>query len=341
MTCYRTRSGTKMFYLPEIDDLVRQQTGLDIRAHALVAKQCKHSLEVFRVQRSKLESRRRDIRLKIIAFAQKIWDGEDPDPDRVSENGVIHLKSRVHLTSPDTYRVFRERFAPTSHLSRFLFSEHLTSDRPQEATYNYCGGWLEDPTKSLPRCTTVDVLSSRWLSDTAESMIALLTSVFDSRFRLKGFGGFVGEWVKAAKHYHIERLEGEVECGMTVAMAHKSSNEYSYEDSQRIRKLRAKCGLQEEGQLLMTALPSRIEVHDFSNQLSLNDYMMADHAAAIAIRDWKKKIDDFNKIIKKTCVICPNTGGLYFPMGIEGLVNHMLTFHDAIFWLSDDFHVVG
>ncbi|MCJ1402068.1 hypothetical protein MMC11_005287 [Xylographa trunciseda] len=341
MSFFRSPHGKAMFFLPEIDDLVRQQTSLDLKAHTLVAKQCRYALEVNRVQRSILEARRRVIRLKIIAFAKLIWEGIDPDPDLVNKNGVLTLEDRPHLSSPATYRRFRERFAPTSDLEKFLFPSYLISDQPRDVPYDDLSGWMADPTTAISRNTSVKDVNGRWVSDAAESMLLHLTLWYDPHYIHKGFGGYVVSWVKAAKEFQTRRLEAELESGLTVEIGWAPVLSHGLYDYARIRKLRAKCGLQEEGDLEMAGVPKRLDVHDFSVPYTLEQYVRLDNRAAVAARKQRRKINDFNKIIKHTCVSCPATGGLFFPMGIQGMLDHMIVFHPLKFWYSDDFHIMG
>ena len=341
MSYFRSSHGNFMYYLPEMDDLVRQQTGLDLKAHTSIAKQCRYSLEVNRVHRSVLEARRRAIRLKIIAFAKLIWEGVDPDPDLVNENGVFTLQARPHLSSSETYRGFRERFAPTFELGKFLFPEYLISEKPQDVPYNDLGGWITDPTMALSRSTTIYDVNNRWISNNAESMLSYLTAWYDPRYLHKGFGGYVVSWVTAARDFQTRRLEAELESGMTVEIGWAPASSHGLSEFSRIRKLRAKCGLQEERDVEMASLPKRLDIHDFSVPYSLEQYVRLDNRAAVAARKRQRKIQDFNKIIKHTCVACPATGGLFFPMGIRGMLDHMAIFHPMKFWFSDDFHIVG
>ena len=341
MPFFRSSHGKSMFYLPEIDDLVRQQTGLDLKTHTIVAKQCRYALEANRVQRSIVEARRRIIRRRIIAFAKLMWEGVDPDPDLVNKNGVLTLQDRHDLSSPTTYRNFRERFAPTSNLERFLFPEYLISDTPQDVPYDDLSGWMADPTMALSRNTTVDDVNDRWVSDVAETMLSHLTAWFDYRYIHKGFGGYVVSWVNAAKEFHTRRLEAELESGLTVDIGWAPTITRGRREFSRIRKLRAKCGLQEERGIEMPSVPKRLDVHDFSVPYTLGQYAQLDNRAAVAANMRQRKINDFNKIIKHTCVSCPVTGGLFFPAGIQGMLDHMIIFHPMKFWYSDDFHIMG
>ncbi|MCJ1383452.1 hypothetical protein MMC17_006566 [Xylographa soralifera] len=341
MSFFRSSHGKAMFYLPEIDNLVRQQTGLDLKTHTLVAKQCRFALEANRVQRSILEARRRVIRRKIIAFAKLMWEGIDPDPDLVNKNGVLTLQDRLHLSSPATYRKFRERFAPTSDLGKFLFPEYLISDHPRDVPYDDLSGWMADPTTVLSRNTTVNDVNDRWISDAAEAMLSHLTMWFDPRYISKGFGGYVVSWVNAAKDFQTRRLEAELESGLIVEIGWAPTMSRGRREFARIRKLRAKCGLQEETDIEMAGVPQRLDVHDFSVPYTLEQYFWLDNRAAVAAKKRQRKINDFNKIIKHTSVSCPATGGLFFPMGIQGMLDHMIIFHPVKFWYSDDFHIMG
>lgn len=338
---FRSGSATPRFYLPEVNDLVRQQSGLDLQTHTLIVKQCRFVLEANRVQKSTVEARRRNVRLKIIDFAKMIWDGVDPDPDSITTNGVLSLRDRPHLSSPSTYLLYRRRFAPTAELGKFLFPDYLLSEEPRDLPYDPSTGWLSDPTVALPRKTAIEHLNRRWFSDAAESMLSYLTCWMDPRYDTKGFGGSVSAWVEAAVKYHTCRLEAEVDSGRTVSIGWASTSSHGDREFRRIRKLRAKCGLQAEGQVLMPTLPPLIEVDDFSNPLTSEQYIAWNHYAMTFATDRMKQMEDFNKIIKRTCVGCPATGMTFHPMGVDGLLKHMLYYHPNYFWITDDFHIIG
>ena len=295
------------------------------------------------IESSQLEAHRRQVRLGIVQFAQTMWEGQDPDPDELidAETGeILERLPRAHLSSPDTFKVFRERFAPTHELRKYLFPAYNVVTRPSMLPYDPATGWMHDPTTAL-KLNDFQHLTSRWISDHAENMLRRLTQWREGTYYRKGYGGYVGNWVDAAKQYHIARLEAELDSGCTVHISHAPATHHGNDCFARIRKLRMKCGLQDEGAAHMHALPQRPHRDNLITQYSLKEYVDLDQQAVDAELVRQEGIKSFNKIVRKSCVACPDTTLLFYPMGFEGLVQHMKFGHAKLFWETDDFHVIG
>ncbi|MCJ1257558.1 hypothetical protein MMC24_005384 [Lignoscripta atroalba] len=335
--------GTQFFFLPEVDHILRSNTGLDMKTTALVQKVLVQMAMKCRVEVSNVEARRRQVRRNVVAFAQMIWEGADPDPDELidAETGkLIGWQPRPHLCSSDTFRVFRERFAPTSELGKFLFPSYHLALHPSQVLYDAASGWMEDPTTCL-RINDFRQLTRRWVSDRAEEMLYQLTQWRDNNYYRKGFGGYISNWMNAAKEYHLARLDSELKSGSTVNMAYAPAVSHGSHYFSRVRKLRAKCGLQSERCAHMPSLPERPQHEGLVTQYSLDEYIRLDQTAAKAEKDREEGIKYFNKIIRKSCVACPDTMLLFYPMGFEGLVEHMRVGHARLFWETDSFHSIG
>ena len=316
---------------------------MDLKTILQVDAHCKQVMAKQRLQRSKLELDRRIIRRKLVYIAKMIWEGLDPNPNiLMSEDGVVSYHASSKLVSPETYRTFRERFAPTAELEKFLFPDYLVVDNPYyQTTYNGDSGWLYDPSTIIDKNKSLGDIPHGWYCEQAARMLHQLTNSRQRNYYLKGYGGYVDAWVKAGTKYHLNRLKAEIDSGVTVSLAHTPVQFHNSDEFDRIRKLRAKCGLQTEGYGMMSPLPQRVDVNDFSSECSFEEYLELNRVAAVAEDDRRTKIKYFNKIIRHTCVGCPITGGLFYPMGLEGLLEHMRTAHPREFWETDDFHVIG
>ena len=337
-----TTGSTQYYYLPEVDEILRSHTGLDVKIALMSHNRVLQQKEKARVQASNLERQRRIIRQQIVLFAQRLWEGEDPAPEEVIDvrtGKVIAFEPRKTLTSPELYQCFRERFAPTAKLKEFLFPEHLLDIRPTDLPYNPLGGWLQDPTKKLRSFVTADNMSNRYVSDCAEKMLHCLTNWRDPLYYRKGMGGYVDSWMNAAKQYHINRLEAELASGLTVNMGYIPTDCHGNSQFARLRRLRAKCGLQKLDSVHMDQVPKRPEREPLSASYPLYEYIRRDQAVARAETKRAEGIKYFNKIIRETTTTCPSTALLFYPMGLEGLVEHMRVGHGDVFWQSDDFHV--
>lgn len=208
--------------------------------------------------------------------------------------------------------------------------------------YDSSSGWLPDPTKDMMRAATVDMIADDTISKWAEEMLWLLTSVAHPHYYRKGMGGYVDKWMNAVKQYHISRLEVEITSGVTVNIGHAPEQFHGDRTYARLRDLRAKCGLQAPGAILMPQLPRRPERGLAGAHYSTTEFMRLDQAAARAEANRTEGIKFFNKILRRCCVACPLTSPWTVPnLGLEGLIEHVRTGHHQLFWHSDEFHVVG
>ena len=340
---YQT-SSTLIFYRPEIDDLIHKATGLHLDTHMLILKTGQQLVAKDRIERSGLEGHRRIVRRLIVAAAELLWEGNDPSPTEIKDPGtgeIIDWQPRECMDSSETFKAFRDRFAPTHRLKSFLFPDYLLEDSPTRLPYDPASGWIEDPTMVLRRKEHFDNLTERWVADRAFEMLIKLTDWRHSSYYHKGYGGFVSNWIGAAKQYHICRMDAHLKAGATVEMAHVPVELRESYEFRRLRKLRAKCGLQDEKSATMHPLPKRPERGGFVNRYSFDEYVHLDQLAAAAEQERADAIKHFNKIIRHTCVACPDTSLLFYPMGFEALLEHMRLGHARRFWTTDDFHTIG
>lgn len=336
--------SSKVYYRPEMDDLFRKATGVDVATQVLRHKARQQMLEKERVGRSRLEGRRRIVRCLIVAAAELLWEGYDPSPDEIidPETGeVTDWQPRKGMNSSETYKAFRDRFAPTHKLKSFLFADYLLDQFPSRLAYSPATGWMEDPAMVLRKKDDFDILTERWVADRAFEMLEKLTDWRHEDYYHKGYGGYVTNWTEAAAKYHVHRMESHLKSGATVYTEHVPIGLREMPGLRRFRKLRVKCGLQDEISAGLRPLPQRPERGGFVTQYSFDEYVRLDQFAAAAELERADGIKFFNKIIRHTCIGCPESALLFYPMGFEGLVEHMRTSHGRRFWTKDDFETIG
>lgn len=340
---YDTGSST-VYYRPEIDDLFRNVTGVDAATLILEHKARQQMLEKERVEISRLEGRRRVVRCLIVEAAELLWDGYDPSPDEIidPETGeVTDWQPREGMNSADTYRTFRDRFAPTHKLKSFLFADSLLDEFPSRLAYSPATGWMADPTMVFRKKDDFEFISERWVADRAFEMLEKLTDWRHNAYYHKGYGGYVTNWTDAAMEHHVHRMESHLKTGATVKMEHVPIGLHGIPGLRRIRKLRVKCGLQDEISAGLRPLPQRPERGGFVTRYSFDEYVRLDQIAAAAELERADATKYFNKIIRHTCIGCPESGLLFYPMGFEGLAEHMRFAHPKRFWTKDDFETIG
>ena len=333
-----------LYYLPEIDNLLRANTGIDLSAHVYCYHQGRQQMDKVRYERSPLEIARRAIRLRIVAAARLLWEGIDPVAiEIVHPDTGAHIKFVSHRGAPTvkTFKVFRERFAPTAILHEFLFPMWKLVENPTALPFDKANGWLPDPSILLKKadCYMVD---DAWITYQANGMLIALTGWFRDRYNHKGAGGYVDAWVAAAKNYHLARLEYLLEAGVTVAMSDVPANAHRDVKYSRILKWRVKAGLQtDESSIAMTPLPPRPDRTGCLFEQSVAEFALQQNAAAKAEEERKEGIKVFNKLVRHCCVGCPVSEQLVYPRGFEGLIEHMRSVHPQFFWESDDWNTVG
>ena len=331
--------GDRWFYLPEIDKIYRSRGFLTYSNLAAKSKAMSQALLIVELEHSLVEQMRTHVRRHILECAQKIWEGIEPYPVKVEDpiTQEITETPQYNITA-DTFAQFRNRFAPTSKLAKFLFPSYSLGSHPTQIEYDSGGGWLDDPTKTLKRYRDFKTLGDLWVSDRALEMLMRLADCGEEHYDHQSHGGYVTSWVKAAEEYHIARLEGDLESGLIITMGHIPKRFHKDFMFRRVLHLRTRLGLQDEGSDTMYEVPQR---PDLRADLSLAEFIELDRHAVKTANEYREKVQSFNKIIRATCVGCPTGGLLFHPMGLEGLVRHMRTNHRKRFWTKDDFYIIG
>ncbi len=343
---YRVASAnTEIYFKPEIDHLLTIYTGLNFQTNLLVYRRWQQQEEKYRRETSSLEARRRNVRRLILAAAEQMWEGIDPcpSPSVCADTGdFLGWRPRPHMPTEVSFEVFRGRFAPTSKLREFLFPDYALSDTPYQLPYTSATGWMEDPTTSLKKnddfCQRV---TGTWICNQALSMLSCLTDWRHPEYNRKGRGGYVTSWMEAVKKWHIARMEAELESGAIVRMDYAKEGPHGARHHWRIQKLRAKLGMQKEGLSAMTPLPKHPERGVKVSNEAYDEFSRLEKLASEAEQKRAEGIKHFNKIVRHSCVACPDTSLLLYPMGFEGVLEHLRIWHPKLYFTSDDFHAVG
>ena len=338
-------SNTEIYFKPEIDHLLAFFTGLDFDTNLMVYKRWQQEAEKGRRQTSTLETRRRAVRYLIVAAAEDMWNGIEPFPAPVvcaDTGNVIGWNLLADSPTKSSYKVFRTRFAPTHLLKSFLFPDYALCNNPNQLPYNAASGWMDDPTMSLKRTDDfLQEVTHAWVRDKACGMLSCLTDWRHTEYYRKGRGGYVTNWMDAVKEWHIARMEAELKSGAIVRMDHVAADLQQDKHYWRIHKLRTKLGLQDEGADGMNPLPKRPERGIAVSREAYDEFQHLNQRAAEAEQKQLEGIKHFNQILRHTCVACPDTSLLMYPMGFEGMLEHLRMYHPKLYFTTDDFHPIG
>ncbi|MCJ1442040.1 MAG: hypothetical protein MMC23_002532 [Stictis urceolatum] len=337
------RSGhTFTYYRPGLENVLfmKQWPSFDTMVKLNKQFQAKYHKQV--MSGSLLEKRRREVRCEIARYAQLLWDGIDPCPEVSVVNGVVTSNPDPDFEDPGRYQCFRERFCPTAKLPEMLFPAWRMSGNADDGAFEGDGGWLNDLTKQmvLQRCLDRKEFPPTTYRAMASKMLILLTMVGDEAYNSKGHGGFVKAWVEAARQYHMDRIETQIQTGLIVRMGHIPMHRQHASMYHRFHKLRAKVGLEDaSGYFVYPALNRPTLYERLHGDLAA---VMKQDADAVALhREHRQKIDTFNTIIRRNCSVCPSGSGLFYPKGLDSMLVHLRRSHPALFWRTDDFTIVG
>lgn len=339
-------NGVKKYFRPEIDEALRIWTCVDFAANVGILKERRHMKNMQRLEDSVLERYRREVRHAIVAAAQKIWEGVDPDPQLLPREGVLATEwsfAPQDLT-PDSFRYYRDRWAPTSKLPEFLFAPYDLADFPTKVPLALVGaGYMIDPTMCIRSVSKFvrTFPSIRWISNRAMDMIHRLVIWSDPRYCHKGYGGYVSKWVDAVKKYHLDRFEQDLLNQTTVRMARIPVGEHDNIFYRHLRHAREKAGLQLNGSSFILPIPQRPARGSYLDQYSFEEFVRLDRRAASEEQKRAVQLQTFNKLMRNTCQCCPMSGWRYFPQGYEGLIDHMRYHHPMQFWALDDWYSIG
>ncbi|KAI9821123.1 MAG: hypothetical protein M1827_003857 [Pycnora praestabilis] len=341
-----SKDDSMLFFRPFVDELLSSHTGLNISMNFLMIGRKEHEKQMER-QLKKLpwtrqHSSRRAVRLEIIAAAEKIWQGIDPFPKEIIDvdTGRIMFERNSAMPADDPYRIYRDRFAPTHKLKEFLFAPAALAENSWEAVYDGTKDWLNDPTTKLRTRADYQNVRPKWIFDNAMMMLNCLTLWRVVRYHRKGYGGAVTNWVEAAVNWHITRMESELRSGSIIRKDHIPPAMKDGHPLPGLFDVREKLGL---GVLLDNTTKSLPQQPQRGLTLTCQDYESFNAQERIAAREFHQQVESikqFNKIVQHTCVRCPLSGWLFYPMGLEGMLAHVRSDHPGLFWEGEP-HVLA
>lgn len=224
-------------------------------------------------------------------------------------------------------------FCPTSRLHEFLFSpEKLTQYSTELCHSSSQLEWLKDPTMELRTPSHFRRVTPQWLTSTALGMLFSLTCIHDPSYESSGFGGSVTTWIKAAKDWHTQRLAAELASGDVISMRQISPEMRLRNQGYHrgIARLREKLHLPRNPPGVAHLPEHEYLKRDTSNTCSPS----SSHVSEAEANKY------FRRIVMASCVRCPESSYLFYPIGMEGLLEHMRLSHRAKFW-AGNFHLLA
>lgn len=302
--------GNMMHYLPPFDDYLRR-TGqpYDAKTTLRLLTQQAALLREQRLTPDSVKERRFGmIRARILSAAQLLWLGRDPQPNWVYDPVLGHdvAVPRAWVTrDANDYAWARTSFAPT--VGRFLFPAHKVWIN--NVFQNQDGGFPEyefNPHTWLP--DPVNEIAQR---SPPNYIIDLTWLVQKARIMLRALVFIHGPTSNRPQH---AGMAGAWVAATREHHIQRLNRELDFgfplmTAPQQLQHLRRCCGLPDPSGVFQ----------------SLQD----------------RRVVSFNRILRHACGSCPFSGGLFFPVGIEGLVKHVLDNHPVEFWQSDNWHIMG
>lgn len=310
--------------------------------HQLELSQRVHMSQMRRLEASRLETARRAARWNIVAAAEQIWEGIDPAPDLLYDHaiGTTYKKHRDFMPTAQTFKNFRERFAPTHLLKEFLFPAHSLSEYPTLLPLNSATGFMPDPTMVIVVVNSSDSFDAKWIAEEALIMLQYLVEFKSPHYHQSGWGGAVSTWVKAATDYHISRFEKDLETGMTVKYNDFVTTLDVEERYRHLFDLKIKSGLKKEGATTMIPMPEHPVRRSYLENPS-EEHHRLERVFWKAERERASAIKTFNKLARHTARACPISAKRFPGQGFEALMMHMIAAHPIKFWTSDEWHSLG
>ena len=331
---------TQVYFKPELSQIWKDKHGQTLEYCELAWHNRRVSAFTDRMLWRRGDYNRSQLRLRIVSFAQAIWEGCDPCPDYVSAYGNVVTASlkedRKNWCCPGRYQAWRERFAP--HVRPFLFAEHSTID------VQYNAKWLDDVVLDIlvigafrgayALCDSHDLFLN------AADLLERLTNWSHRNYSEKGYGGYVSTWVKAANDYHTKRIMANLESGATADMRYIAPVFQDDDRYRQIKEVRIQLKMQTRDERRMQPMATRPDIAQYREE-SRDKYIEDDQAALKEIAKRQLQIKFFNKIMAANCNTCSESGGVFPLAGIPEFLEHMRKHHPRVFWETDDIDLVG
>ena len=259
------------------------------------------------------------------------------------------------LTDNQFYKYCNRRWAPAKLLRGFLFPEFKLSENPSAEAYAPIENvYLHDPAMDYSLASQMKDMDEAQVVQIADKMLQQLADWRpkpDGEEHLKyysspGRGGSVTTWIKAAENYHHARLEHYLNKGTIVSMLTSDEDlaQHGLPFYRRLNQVRSLLDIQNEASSIKCLSHPRPhpDVHTYGYTSDDQLQYAADvNSVASYNNERSVRIKIFNKIMRESCMGCPLSSMLFYPIGIEGLVKHMRNDHPSRFWGSDSWSIVG
>lgn len=332
--------GVFHYYRPTIDTML-QQTGASLCGYMQMHEALTSYKILNQLALSKVEARRRPIRQLIVDAAEKLWDGFDPYPVEVKNifGQVVSYETNPAVPVADHWAVFRDRFCPTSKLHQVLFPAAKLAQNPLSAHPQHGYEWLPDPTMRLTTAKHFSRVDDDWVTATTLQMLFDLVDYRDSDiYKTAVYGGNVTAWIEAAKDWHTQRLDAELASGAVMNMDQVTLDQrWQNQGMHRgIANLRERLGITRNPAHLHDCSEHFQALHrsKFAFEHPSPTYQYLPDATEASVNK------HFHRIVRKACNRCPESSYLFFPIGFDGLLEHMRCHHPVEFW-ADTFHLLG
>lgn len=332
---------TVYLHVPCLDLVLRQCVGKGFDLVRLESESVKAAKATIKIYSYNIEASRRQVRNRIVAAAEQLWEGKDPHPHRVVNIHGIVVAHDVNGTLPGAgqWAIFQDRFCPTARLKEMLFDVNYLTLSTEFAAVRRNVHFLPDPTLALRSRTDFDRVNGQWLTATALGMLFDLVDFTSRDYCEPNHGGSVTAWIDAAKQWHLERLDAELASGSTISMQHIDKDMRLKNDGMHrgIANLRERLGLTRNplhAQHLPEAPGATLRSLFVGDPKYSSDYQQNPAASEASVNK------HFHHIAKHACNRCPVTSYLFQPIGLDGLLEHMRTHHGPQFW-AGTFHMLG
>jgi hypothetical protein len=174
--------------------------------------------------------------------------------------------------------------------------------------------WLEDPTRLLNSWEIFN-RTVAWKSQAAADMVINLCDWSSANYYQAGHGGAVSTWINAADEYHIQRMEQTISADFAIqklkvvnAASYNQSTTFTsqgqiYQNLIRFERLGV--------MLAKLKVPSMSLVRKevFDEGVKVVGEVLEERGLKIAKETY------FKRLVRASCVGCPQTGLLAFPTG--------------------------
>ena len=303
----RFNRGTQSYWKPFVDDVLRKSIHIDF--DITVAKdEYIHQVRVaLSAVKKPITVIRQALRRDMAKIAQK-----------------LSSSSSLNSYSGTAAKIASLTFAKPQDLPTFLYPPHLLYKDRMFDPFDPDEVWLADPTMDLT--SAAEVL--RKMKDTSwkeQKVRAMLNQLFSPH----RFGAGVTTFLRAAEEYHVRRISNNISAEATInALNLKFPNPVSpFRETPSYTEVDGDFGFCHLDVILSKLLIYRSDF-TYLPQLTPQDLKLAKEVY-------------FKKLALRTCAVCPHSGLLTFPRGLEGVVRHYRECHASKFWKSLSWTIIG